>query len=439
MTNTFHLVQNNLKGSILTLPSHILKQTGIMPGNKKTLHFGTNSVEVEIMETNQRAWSLSQNSLDELLLPLEADFEFRLVNNEIIIGPFLGILAAVKEKNLIKKLKRLKKQLSDYNLVKGVIMAFSVEGIHEGRVSISGYVYNPFEKKWIKGVYPYPNAIYKRMPLKKKLLNHLKSQIGNKIFNEAIISKWRVYQLLAKEDELKPYLPYTKKYISPQEVLNLADSWQTVFLKPFNRSFGRGIYEIRLYNGNYTLRTRIKRENHNKIFGANELEAYLLNNIGRSRYILQQTLNLKFKNNRVIDYRLYLTKNHTGEWQCTGWIAKNGAPNSIVSNRSNGGTVEPADETLQKSFGLTIEEAELLKQKVFSIACKAADCLEKKSGKMFGYFGVDMALDTNKNIWIIEMNHRFVDDTLPLAIKDTELYRSIQTSYLHCLKYLSGF
>ncbi|MBU8918020.1 YheC/YheD family protein [Neobacillus sp. 114] len=137
------------------------------------------------------------------------------------------------------------------------------------------------------------------------------------------------------------------------------------------------------------------------------------NKIGRKQHIIQQKLDLNFYNNQVIDYRLYLAKDQTGKWLCTGWVAKNGVPGSIVSNHSNGGTVQPAFYTLQESLGLTSETTEDLKQQFFTVACRAAECLEKQSGKLFGDLGVDMAVDKNKHIWIIELSHRFVDDTLP--------------------------
>lgn len=439
MTSLIRLKTNDLN-NVLEIPSSHLKGTGMTNGKKTVLHFGSRSCPVTVMESRESEGSLSKGSINELLIPIYAMIELQSIGGELAIGPYMGILASSKEKYIPTKLKRWKKTLQNSPQDHGIILVFSAEGINQEQLCIKGHIYDSEEEEWKEGVFPYPDAIYKRMGLNRTLLNHLQNQIGNRIFNETSLSKWKVYQYLAEENRLNPYLPATKVYKFPQDVIKLTDTFKSIFLKPIRGSYGKNTYQITLQDPSlYILKYRKEGKNHEHVLHADELDDHLKSCLGSKKYIVQQGLNLTFRNDTVIDYRLYLSKNRAGEWQCTGWIAKTGVPNSIVSNHSNGGSVKNADEILLECLEGNQEQAKATKQKAHAIACMAAACLEKNSGKRFGYFGVDLAVDTNGRLWIIEMNHRYVDDKLPLAIGDRALYEKIQTSYLSCLRFLSGF
>ncbi|MGR9047518.1 YheC/YheD family endospore coat-associated protein [Halobacillus faecis] len=439
MIGTIKLKVNDMK-NVLEIPSSLLQRTGMTHGKKTILHFGSRSCPVTVMISRGSHGSLSNSCINELLFPIHAIADIKAMGDELVIGPYMGILASSKEKYLPARLKMWKNILKNSPQDHGIILVFSAEGINQEQLCLKGHIYDSEQQDWKEGVFPYPDAIYKRMGLNKKLLNHLTGQIGNKIFNETSLSKWKVYQYLSEEEGLKPYLPVTHKYESPQEVIKLTDTFKSIFLKPIHGSYGKNTYQISVKQpSSFIVKHRSGGKNHESVLYVDELKDYLASHLGRKKYIVQQGLNITFRDNKVIDYRLYMSKNTSGEWQCTGWIAKAGVPNSIVSNHSNGGSVENADELLQESLGGDLKRAETTKQKAHAIACMAAACLEKNSGKQFGYFGVDLAVDADGRIWIIELNHRYVDDKLPLAIGDRELYGKIQTSHLSCLKFLSGF
>ncbi|MCA1011489.1 YheC/YheD family protein [Halobacillus halophilus] len=439
MISTMRLKTNEMN-NILEIPSSLLLKTGITSGEKTILRFGSKSCPVTVLPSRRSEGTLSKNCVDELHFPAQMQINLKVGDDELVIGPYVGILASLKEKNLPARLKSWLNILQYTSHNDGIILVFSAEGINREQLCINGHIYDSEEKKWKSGVFPYPDSIYKRMGLNRNLLNHLKDQTGNKIFNETSLSKWKVYQYLSMEESLKPYLPSTNIYKSPQDVIELTDTFQSVFLKPTLGSYGKNTYQISPKDPSlYIIKHREKGENHEDILHASELKEYLTHHLGRKKYIVQQGLNITFRDDKVIDYRLYLSKDASGEWRCTGWIAKAGVPNSIVSNHSNGGSVENAEKMLQECLGGDAERAEAAKQRAYSIACKAAACLEKNSGRQFGYFGVDLAIDAHGQLWIIEMNHRYVDDKLPLSIGDRALYEKIQTSYLSCLRFLSGF
>lgn len=433
-------LNTNDLNNVLEIPSSVLQRLGCTHGKKTTLHFGSRSSSITVMKSRESEGSLSKNSINELLFPIHARIDIKAIGDELVIGPYLGILASSKEKHLPARLKRWKKILQNSPQDHGIVLVFSAEGINQEQLCLKGHIYDSEEKDWKEGVFPYPDAIYKRMGLKRSLLNHLKDQIGNKIFNETSFSKGKVYQYLSEAKNIKPYLPFTQRYQTPQDVIELIKTFPSVFLKPIHGSYGKNTYQISLKEpSTYIIKHRAEGRNYESVLNAHELKEYLTSHLGRKKYIVQQGLNITFRDDKVIDYRLYLSKNTSGSWECTGWIAKAGVPNSIVSNHSSGGSVINADELLRECLGGDPDLAERTKQKAHAVACRAAACLEEKSGKQFGYFGVDLAVDTNGQVWIIEMNHRYVDDKLPLAIGDQTLYEKIQTSYLSSLRFLSGF
>jgi hypothetical protein len=129
-------------------------------------------------------------------------------------------------------------------------------------------------------------------------------------------------------------------------------------------------------------------------------------------------------------------KNDVADWVCLGWVGRLGDQGSIVSNRSNGGKIYIAEELLKNHFNLNSQGILTLKNKMFYIAyqtCRHLDAL----GENFGYVAIDMAVDVNKSIWILEINHRQPSDRQPLYIDDIELYRKIKISKMMYLKYLS--
>jgi len=159
-------------------------------------------------------------------IPLFATYEIRISGHEIVIGPYIGILVHKKEETLDRNISVYSNYLYDYQSIGGVILAFSVEGIQMKSEQLSGFVFNPQTGTWVKGVYPYPAAVFKRVGIKKSMRNHMHKVIGDAIFNEYILDKWETYDWLRNFPEIKPHLPDSKVYCNTDDLkvyLNLYD------------------------------------------------------------------------------------------------------------------------------------------------------------------------------------------------------------------------
>jgi hypothetical protein len=75
---------------------------------------------------------------------------------------------------------------------------------------------------------------------------------------------------------------------------------------------------------------------------------------------------------------------------------------------------------------------------ISNIAVKAAKAIDKLGFSM-GRYGIDLALDQNKNKWLIEMNHRDPNDRIAAHAGDKDLIHDIRFNNMLYAKNLAGF
>lgn len=440
MNGSIHLQKENQKGHDLHLPHSLLQEFALQEGTPVIVEFGSKAAAVTLKGTKAQNGHLSSATADELLFPEEGIFQLQYKRGHLRIGPHLGILAANREKYLPGKVRRFNRVFQDHPLQTGILTIFSLDSIQSTHTQLSGYMYNPLHQSWEKRLLPYPDAVYKRMSLKKELKADFDRHISGAVFNQASYSKWQVYQYLKDDPALSPHLPPTALYTGRENTTDRMNQWGGVFLKPVKGSYGRKTIQITPSPGSRDWRVQTRENNSSiqKRLTPEEAVVHLKEIIGRKPYIAQKRLDITF-DHHVIDYRIYLHKDRQAQWKATGWVAKTGAAGSIVSNLAGGGQVSSAEDRIKSCFSLTKAQADHLREEVFSVCCRAAERLEKESGTVFGYFGVDIALDKEKKIWLIEMNHRFVGDHLPLQAGDDDLYWHIQKSYVDTLQGMCGF
>nr|WP_166669553.1 YheC/YheD family protein [Paenisporosarcina antarctica] len=84
------------------------------------------------------------------------------------------------------------------------------------------------------------------------------------------------------------------------------------------------------------------------------------------KYIIQQGVPVKH-DSRNVDFRIYMQKDETKQWKCTGLIARFAKPGSITTNLHHLDYILPGKEALEKLFSLNQHDLELLEQKIINI------------------------------------------------------------------------
>ncbi|MDF2606406.1 MAG: hypothetical protein K0S34_596 [Bacillales bacterium] len=411
---------------------------------KAYLRFGIKAVEVDVITSAEISNSnilISKNIINELCLPLLQKYELKSDGVEIILGPYIGILACKEQQTLDSIVNNLSNYLYDYEDLGGAFVAFSSEGIDITNEVINGYMFNPVTLKWDAGVYTYPSCIFRRSGLSNIQRNHLHSKIGDKIFNNFIFDKWEMHEWLEKSPKIKNFLPETIKYKHPSDITWFLDHFQTAYIKPISGSQGFGISRTYLDEGNYIIKLNDKENNENavQIFtDKKEFHNFLKSKLKANRYLIQQSIDVLTLEDKMIDFRVLLVKDYYGQWKDMGIIAKYGVKGNIVSNISSGGYASTGEDAFRNVCGLNDDEIFTLRNRISDLCILAAQTMEDY-GIHCANFGIDIAIDNNLNIWIIEINNKDPNHTIAIDAGAKQIFYQTKKMNMLYAKRLAGF
>lgn len=373
-----------------------------------TLKLGIQTSTINIMITtkySENELCISENVVKHLKIPLFCEFECRNDHQNLIIGPFIGILAARSNKELVENLNDFSDYVYHYDQIGGAIIVFSLDDVTPDEQTIHGFMYNPTNKEWEEGIYHYPSSLFLRIKwFGPEWQHHFESFMGNKIFNNFYFDKWSIHKQLENSPDLTDYIPKTILYTKPSDILSFLKGNFSAYLKPINSSRGNGIIKIDLSGKNKALvkyfhRSKVTRKRLNN---ENEINRFFRQRLIAGKYMIQKSLDLVSKNTGIIDFRIYLTKDRTKEWKYITTFSKEGMPGEIVSNINRGGEAGIGLQLLKETLFLSDQEVKEMENTMQTAAIKAVKAIEK-SGVHFANTGVDIGVDKNKRVWIIEI------------------------------------
>lgn len=443
MNEVFIINENNDNKSTLIINSKTASSLNILDKKLMCLCFGTGKCYVNINisdETEDKVVLISKNSIGYLHLPNYLYYEIRVKENEIILGPCIGILAWREEKSITeKKLKKMINYTMQYNSINGAIIVFALDSVDKENRLIKGYCYNPQSQLWEEGTFPYPSAIYRRIGLNDFWKNHFLTSIGDKIFNSYYFSKLEMYNWLSNDKLLESHIPYTMLYECNEDIINMLMKYKRILLKPIAGMQGKRIFLIDYHDDKFSFYYRENDENRKEVLNTTKEVLEFANKFFIfKKYIIQEYIDLLKYNDRVIDFRVIVQKNENNIWICNGIVGRMGERKSIVSNISSNGTASEISELFKDVLQVSEEELFVIRENLITSSigvCKALD----RCGINTGTVGVDLGVDVNNHIWLIEINTRDPDPTIALDINDRLMFLKIKSAPLFYGKYLSGF
>ncbi|PNT94227.1 YheC/YheD family protein [Clostridium thermosuccinogenes] len=446
MSNVFTVKACEDKNAKLVIHPETAEQIGL--GRKKFAYacFGSHKYYTDIKrssEVSEDSILLSHKLMEELRIPDYPVYEVRVNGNEINIGPYIGLLASAKNSNLTEgRLNKMMTYVREYSRVHGAIVVFALDRVDTANRLVEGYCFNPVKDCWQRGVFPYPSAIYRSIGLSEKWKNHFLSVIGDKMFNSRYFSKWEMYQWFSGDMgryESHINIPYTQLYQSYQDVLDLTEKFGKIYVKPVSGLQGRGVVRISREDGAMVFQYREQGENYRiELKDPDEIIDFITKRFYQGRYLIQQGIDLLRYRGRIIDFRCVVQKDQSGKWVCKAIIGRCGDRESVVSNISSGGTAFPAVEILKRAMSSSEDEVLSMEEKIRDFAVRTCNTLDEY-GINCGDLGVDVGIDSQGNLWLIEINNRDPDPTIALNINDWKLYYSLKAGRLYYAKLLAGF
>jgi hypothetical protein len=333
----------------------------------------------------------------------------RSQKNQLSIGPFIGILTVAGnglfrgvQSNFIDIIKAGQQ-------IGALVYVMPVENIDWASRTVQGYLFNVYEKRWIKERLPLPHVIYNRIPNRvfekqkhvKAALKRLSSMPNLTLYNPHFFNKQQLYAVLQRDPDVFPYLPHTLPLTSKDVFYNMTDSYPFVYVKPVNGMAGQGIYRLQHLASGYVLKYRERQKNITKKFRTRkEVWAFLAPRI-KTAYLIQQGINLATFDNKLFDIRLLAQKDGHGQWAVTGMGVRLAASGNITTHVPRGGSIQSPKTILSAVF--PYYAAEDLLASVHHIALLIAHSLEKEWATL-GEVSMDIGIDKEARIWFIEAN-----------------------------------
>ncbi|WP_042123055.1 YheC/YheD family protein [Paenibacillus sp. FSL R5-0345] len=261
---------------------------------------------------------------------------------------------------------------------------------------------------------------------------------------QRVPSKWAKTKVILQNQSLSLYVPDTRKYDLSvlKEMLVL---YTMVYIKPDRGSFGIGVMRAeqrtvilspsqRKSEKNATTDNEEIEQQETQLlyilryaktaevfFSPEELHEALQKRIQNRTYLIQKGIDLLRYQDRPFDLRVLAQKSPSGAWETTGMLGRVAAPQKIVTNYHNGGSIVSVN-TLLKSHMNSSETLSTVNQ-LKSLGVQIAGQLETTYPGI-KEIGLDIAMDQHMDMWLLEVN------TLPSIVifklfPDKSIYRRI--------------
>lgn len=441
--NNFNLKQINDNGQNIILNTDTAKDLKIYYLKDSIIRFGFKSVEIEIdvdEKLNGDEILISSNIVKKLKLPLTVKYNIAVTNNELILGPFIGISLGKNITRLYSSLRMLSNYVKDYDKINGVVFGFTTDCIDKENLEMKGLMYNPERDIWETATLSYPAAILKKRELGQDWREYFTSLYKGKIFNYKHVDKWKAYERLSQFPEIAEILPPTALFNDMDDIFNYLNRYKDIYVKPLAGNRGLGIYNIKkTSDGTIQVKTREKDGNIEWNFtNDKEFTEFMNEKLTARKYIIQQTLELTV-DNKTIDFRVGLDKDQSGKWKNNMFVTRISGENSIVSNvASSNGTVSYPIDALKNIYQMKESEAKHYEERLISTGMNIAEKIDK-TGVHLGKLALDIAIDNNKKMWLIEVNNKNPNDAIMRLLGDNNKFFEIRLTNMLYAKKLAGF
>jgi len=233
-------------------------------------------------------------------------------------------------------------------------------------------------------------------------------------------SKLAVAYMLSHLPETASHIPDTE-LLSESSFKRMTKKYDKVYLKPDRGRKSRGIVRIeRIKHGEF----KLKQETKTKVLKAYELWPAVKRLTDDTKYLVQQAVNSVTKELRHFDLRCHALR-IKGVWKVGGICGRLGASRSIVTTSHSGGTPTLLETLFTRHLKYTARERVQMIRRLNKIIIHTVN----NTSRMYPdlkEFAVDIGIDTQKRIWIFEVNIEPLIRGNFKMLPDQTLYRKIK-------------
>lgn len=236
---------------------------------------------------------------------------------------------------------------------------------------------------------------------------------------QRVRNKWAKTVVLLQNKQLPEYIPLTKK-MNRESLQSTLDRFGMVYVKPVFGAFGKGVIRVEHHpanDGAYSYQEGTKRVS---CATYDELYSKLQHLQNGRPYLVQQGIELLRHHGRRFDIRVMVQKNGSS-WETTGIIGRLAHPLRIVTNYHSGGT--PMDHHILMQGHLSETALQQFDDQLRRLGVIIADQLQTTYPRL-KELGVDIAVDTQKKPWILEVN-TYPDPFIFRKLKDKKIFSKI--------------
>ena len=440
-----------ISSRVIFLTPEDMSKLALQPGAKLKVAAGLSATDAEI-SIGQNTNFISIGVLEALDLPATGVLSLKKVGPDSCkVGPVIGILVSRGKKHTSPPYSSQNRLLQSFlNFAAkagGLAYVFSPSGVDIANQKITGYYLGtgPHDSPvWLEHTFPLPDVIFDRILFRsverskttKQITSYFLKHEQIKYFNPKFLNKWQTFSILSQNPVFLKHLPETKIYVGPDSLSKFLGSHQTVYVKPVNGSLGKGIMRIYMVPEGYSFQYRVGKRPVSGIWhDHSQLSNGLKTFLKTPPYIMQQGLDLLKYRGRVFDIRVLMQRDGHGKWTNSASVARVGLAGSIFPNVAAGGEAVDISQVWQEIAGsdwFSSKTCALTRE----IGQAAGETLEKALG-VFGEIGLDIGVDSNGDIWVIEINSKPSRKVFPK--KQTHLKTTSLKLPMDFAKYLAGF
>lgn len=215
---------------------------------------------------------------------------------------------------------------------------------------------------------------------------------------QVVRSKMKKTRILLTDKKLSEFVPVTMTY-NYGHLNHMLKRFSLVFIKPNRGRKGFKVAAVKKEYGSFAVHF------NSTVFiiqTLDEVNKFFKEFSGDKKFLIQQGIDVLKIDNRPFNVRIWVQKPYK-QWEITGMTAVLAAPQKLITNYHQGGTLLSFEKVMKKTAGADRNKIRELTNQLYLIGEHTSEVLSQHY-KGLRELGIDIAIDQSFWPWILEVN-----------------------------------